>query len=25
LERDSYFHFLIHIFLNLYGETCTPQ
>ena len=25
LERDSYFHFLIQIFLNLYGENCTPQ
>jgi len=25
LERDSYFHFLIKIFLNLYGENCNPQ
>ena len=24
-ERDSYLHFLIQIFLNLYGESCTPQ
>ncbi len=25
LERDTYFHFLIQIFLNLYGDNCTPQ
>ena len=25
LERNSYFHFLIQIFLNLYGENCTPN
>jgi hypothetical protein len=25
LEADTYFHFLIQIFICLYGENCTPQ
>ena len=25
LLNDTYFHFLVHIFLCMYGETCTPQ
>ena len=25
LERDSYFHFLIQIFLDFYGETAPPN
>jgi hypothetical protein len=24
LERGTYFHFLIHIFLSLYGDNATP-
>ncbi len=25
LEKDTFFHFLIQIFLSLYGEKYTPQ
>ncbi len=25
LEKDTYFHFLIQIFLSLYGDNCTPM
>ncbi len=24
LEADTYFHFLIHIFICMYGDNCTP-
>ena len=25
LEADTFFHFLVHIFICMYGDNCTPQ